>query len=51
LWEVRPMSDFDIIYLSIVLVAFLGFAGVLAYVSHRDRFAEGTPQPTNLPPI
>jgi hypothetical protein len=52
------MSDFDILYLSIVLVAFLGFAGVLAYVSHRDRLPKEPPSQsfprspfTNLPPI
>ena len=29
------MSDFDMTYLGLVLVAFLGFAGVLAYYSQR----------------
>jgi hypothetical protein len=29
------MSRFDMFYLAIVLVAFLGFAGVLAFYSQR----------------
>lgn len=30
------MSRFDMIYLAMVLVAFLGFAGVLAFCSRRN---------------
>ena len=30
-----PMSPIDIFYLGLVLVAFLGFAAVLAYYSQR----------------
>jgi hypothetical protein len=51
------MSAIDILYLSAVLVAFFAFAGVLAYVSHRDRLPKDRsdqtlPQfPTKFPPI
>ena len=52
------MSEIDILYLSGVLVAFFGFAGALAYVSHRDRPPKKRPDQTfpqfpftNLPPI
>ena len=48
----------DILYLSVVLVAFFGFAGVLAYASFRDRLPNESPDEitvrfsfTNIPPI
>jgi hypothetical protein len=39
------MAAIDILYLSVVPVAFLGFAGVLAFVSHRDRLPKERPDP------
>lgn len=30
------MSSFDLFYLGLVLVAFIGFATVLAYYAHRQ---------------
>jgi hypothetical protein len=52
------MAAIDILYLSAVLVAFFGFAGVLAYVSYRDRLPKERPEQThiqfpftNIPPI
>ena len=51
------MAAIDILYLGLVLVAFLGFASVLAYVSHRDRLRKERPSQTfpqfpytNFPP-
>lgn len=35
------MSAIDIFYISLVLVAFLGFAAALAYFSQRDRLPKG----------
>ena len=49
------MSEIDIIFLSLVLVAFVGFAGTLAYVSHRDQQRPNQSFPqfpyTNVPPF
>ena len=52
------MTVIDILYLSVVLVAFFGFAGVLAYVSLRDRSTDESPDQTtvrfpftNIPPV
>jgi hypothetical protein len=58
-WQLKGlyMAAIDILYLSVVLVAFLGFAGVLAFVSHRDRLPKERPDPrlpqfpTKFPPI
>lgn len=35
------MSAIDIFYLSVVLVAFFGFASALAYFTQRDRLPAG----------
>jgi hypothetical protein len=35
------MSAIDIFYLSLVLVAFAGFASALAYYTQRDRLPKG----------
>ena len=35
------MSAIDIFYLSLVLVAFAGFASALAYFTQRDRLPKG----------
>ena len=49
------MSEIDIIFLSLVLVAFVGFAGTLAYVSYRDKERPSQSFPkfpfTNIPPF
>jgi hypothetical protein len=37
------MSPIDIFYLSLVLVAFFGFAAALAYFTQRDRLPKGYP--------
>ncbi len=40
------MSAIDIFYLSLVLVAFSGFAATLAYFSQRDRLINKRPAET-----
>jgi len=46
------MSAIDIFYLSLVLVAFFGFATALAYYTQRDRLPKGhfTQMPVKRPP-
>jgi hypothetical protein len=41
------MSAIDIFYLSLVLVAFTGFASALAYFSQRDRLPKSRPSETS----
>jgi hypothetical protein len=41
------MSSVDIFYLSLVLVAFSGFAAALAYFSQRDRLTKRPPAETS----
>ena len=43
------MSAIDIFYLSLVLVAFLGFASALAYFTQRDRLPKGETLPKRKP--
>jgi hypothetical protein len=57
-YRTLQMAVIDILYLSVVLVAFFGFAGVLAYVSLRNRLPNESPDETtvrfpftNIPPI
>jgi hypothetical protein len=40
------MSAIDIFYISLVLVAFSGFAATLAYFSQRDRLPKRRPAET-----
>ena len=43
------MSAIDIFYLSLVLVAFTGFASALAYFTQRDRLPKGESFPRREP--